>query len=130
MRDTAFQGICQLTENFLTAISHVQAAIASNSGDRTASQSVFQSVSRLQQQYQEIIATFESIRIDPQVEQRIRPFLTEGHRRLRLAGVEAMRLQAAKQTATVEKQRSLITAHLDQLQKFAQAIADEVCSNP
>ncbi len=113
--------LCSLVQSFLTNINE----LAVIPDDWTAT--FVEQLTELQQQFQQIIEAFEATRIDPQAEQRLRPFLTEGHRRLRLAGVEAMRLRAAKQPATIEKQRSHIQAHLDQLQKFAQAIADEVC---
>ncbi len=137
------EGVCQPTQQFLLSVGKLQAEIASETvsdtaltaGDRpspesTSQQTVGQSLSQLQQQFQEIIAAAEAARLNPQIEQRIRPFLTEGHRRLRLAGIAAMQLRTAKQPATVEKQRSLIQAHLSQLQQFAQAIADEVCPDP
>ncbi len=128
--DTSFKDFCQLAQRFLLAVNSLHAAIASPVGASTLPKTTGRSISQLQQQFQEIIAAAEAVRIDPQMAQRIRPCLTEGHRRLRLAGIEAMRLQAAKQPVTVEKQRSLIQAHLDQLQKFACAIADEVCPDP
>ena len=135
MRDVALQNICQLVQRFLTTAETLQASVgfdtrAAISSRAEATLAPHKVLPQLQQQFQRIIAAIEDVHLDPQVEQRIRPFLTEGHRRLRLAGIEAMRLQAAKQPATVEKQRSLVQAHLDQLQKFAQAIADEVCPDP
>lgn len=135
LREATSQNVCQLTQTFAKAIDDLQAAIRSDSrleqsatGHDHAPQSVSQSVAHLHQQFQAIIAAFEAAHINPQTEQQIRPFLTESHRQLRLAGIEAMRLQTAKQAATVEKQRSLIQSHLAQLQKFASAIANEVCS--
>jgi len=94
---------------------------------QSINRSINRSISQLQHQFQAIIAAAEAACLDPQIEQRIRPSLTEGHRRLRLAGIAAMQLRTAKQPASVEKQRSLIQAHLSQLQQFARAIADEVC---
>lgn len=84
-------------------------------------------VTQLQQQFQQILVMIANADLDPAIEQRLRPHQTEAHRRSRLLGIEAMRLQAAKQTATIERQRSQVEAHANQLQKFVQAIADEVC---
>ena len=146
--DSPSEGVCQPVQQFLLSVEKLQASIASETvtdidvavGDRLSSkstsqqpvgqsidQSIDQSINQLQRQFQEIIAAAEAACIDPQIEQRVRPFLTEGHRRLRLAGIAAMQLRTAKQPVTVKKQRSLIQAHLSQLQQFAQAIADEVC---
>ena len=113
--------LCSLVQSFLADIDEL-VGISDNS-----TVTFIQQLTKLQRQFQQIIEAFEATHIDPQVEQRLRPFLTEGHRRLRLAGVEAMRLRAAKQPAAIEKQRSHIQAHLDQLQKFVRVIADEVC---
>lgn len=84
-------------------------------------------VTQLQQQFQQILAIIASLDLDPAVEQRLRPHQTEAHRRSRLLGIEAMRLQTAKQPATINRQRSQVEDHVKQLQKFVQAMADEVC---
>lgn len=116
--------LCSLTQHFLGAIGKLCAE------PEIPAATLVKQLPLLQRQFQQMIEASEGTHIDPQVEQRLRPFLTEGHRRLRLAGVEAMRLRAVKQPAMVQKQRSHIQAHLDQLQKFAQAIADEICPAP
>ncbi len=84
-------------------------------------------VTQLQQQFQQTLVTVANADLDPAVEQRLRPHQTEAHRRSRLLGVEAMRLRTAKQTATINRQRSQIKDHAKQLQKFVQAMADEIC---
>ena len=84
-------------------------------------------VAQLQQRFQQTLAAIAETDLTPAVEQRLRPHQTEAHRRLRLLGIEAMRLQAAKQVTTVERQRSQIQAHTQALQQFIQAMADEIC---
>ena len=84
-------------------------------------------VVQLQQRLRQILAMIAETDLTPAIEQRLRPHQTEAHRRSRLLGIEAMRLQAAKQTATIERQRSQLQAHTQALQQFIQVIADEVC---
>lgn len=86
-----------------------------------------QRIIRVQAQLQKIVATLAAVDIPPAVEQRLRSYQTEAHRRSRLLGIEAMRLKTAKQPNTIERVRSQIKAHLSQLQQFVQAIAGEVC---
>lgn len=84
-------------------------------------------IAQIQRQFQEILAVIAAIDLPPAVEQRLRPLQTEAHRRLRLLGIESMRLKTAKQQMTLDKVRSQLQAHIEQLQGFAQAIADEAC---
>lgn len=83
---------------------------------------------QLQGQFQSMLATAANADIAPMVEQQLRPHQTEAHRRLRLLGIEAMRLRTAKQPATLERQRSQLQTHLSELQKFVQAMAEQVCT--
>ena len=95
-------------------------------GDRTT---VPQRVTKLQAEFRQIVASISQADLTPEVEQRLRPCQTEGHRRLRLLGIEAMRLRTAKQAETVERVRSQLEDHLTQLEKFVEAIANEM-DNP
>lgn len=79
---------------------------------------------QLQPAFQEIVASLAGSAFDPAVEQRLRPLQTEGHRRLKLAGIAAMRLKAAKQAKTLAEARSQVSEHLLQLQKFLEAMAE------
>jgi hypothetical protein len=99
-----------------------------------------QQIIQLQQQFQAILATVAAVEadcvsstnsadasnVDPDQVQRLRPFQIEAHRRLRLLAIEAMRLAAAQQTATLERGLQQVQAHLGALQTFARAMADEL----
>ncbi|MEO1636818.1 MAG: hypothetical protein AAFS04_17250 [Cyanobacteria bacterium J06631_9] len=91
--------------------------------------SISQQANQLQAQFQEMLTAATNADMPPQIEQRIRPFKTEAHRRLRLLGVEAIRFQAAKQPANIEKCREQMQAHLLQVRQFIQAIADTIEPN-
>lgn len=86
---------------------------------------VQQQIAQLQNQFQSIL-TATAADAGPSAK-HLRPYQTEAHRRLRLLGIEAMRLRTARQPATLERQRSQLQTHLTELQKFAQAMADQVC---
>ncbi|MEO1393240.1 MAG: heterocyst frequency control protein PatD [Cyanobacteria bacterium J06634_5] len=104
------------------------------SGKNLNAKDVQLKVAQLQQPFQGLFQALEGL--DEQLEkpsgmvpstmQRLRSYQTEAHRRLRLLGVEAMKLRAAKQPDTVEKVRSQLSDHLAQLTQFTQAIADEI----
>lgn len=83
-------------------------------------------VMKLQAEFQQIVASLSQANLTPEVEQRLRPCQTEGHRRLRLLGIAAMRLRTAKQVKTIEQVRSQIEDHLIQLEKFVRAMAAEM----
>lgn len=88
--------------------------------------SISQQANQLQAQFQGMVTAATPADMPPQIEQRIRPFKIEAHRRLRLLGVEAMRFQAAKQPANIEKCRKQMQAHLLEVRQFIQAIADTI----
>ena len=87
-----------------------------------------QQSTQLQGQFQQILANLNSCDLPPTVEMRLRPLQTESHRRLRLLGIEAIRLRTAKQATTLAKVQSQLSGHLAQLIQFADAMAKEVCS--
>ena len=87
-----------------------------------------QRITQLQLEFQTIIASLNQISLNPEVEQRLRPCQTEGHRRLQLLGVGAMRLRTAKKPETIVSVRSQIEDHLTQLQKFVDAMAADLCA--
>ncbi|MGB3301048.1 MAG: hypothetical protein WBA76_22490 [Phormidesmis sp.] len=123
--------LCQLAQVFLENLSRLQKEVILSTkqdylGDAIALQ---KQAMQLQQQFQKIVAAIAITPLDVATEQRLRPYQTEAHRLLRLAGVAAMKLKAAKQPETLTKGRSQLTAQLTQLQPFAQAIADEVCGS-
>ncbi|MEL6259588.1 MAG: heterocyst frequency control protein PatD [Cyanobacteria bacterium J06626_6] len=84
-------------------------------------------LSQLRAQFQQIIADLADTDIELGIEQRTRSYQTEAHRRLRLLGVEAMRLRTAKDPVRSAAVRSQLQDHLDQLRQFTAAIAAEVC---
>ena len=117
--------LCETVQSLLEDIRTVLADIESDSkvlSERVISERVIQ----LQPVFQEIVARLAEAGFTPSVEQRLRPLQTEGHRRLKLAGIAAMRLQTAKRVETVLAVRAQINEHLLQLQKFLVAIADEL----
>lgn len=120
--------LCGLTELYTLLGSAFRESAPLSPSPRSPSAVTFQrQVTQLQQQFQQILAIIASLDLDPAVEQRLRPHQTEAHRRSRLLGIEAMRLQTAKQPATINRQRSQVEDHVKQLQKFVQAMVDEIC---
>ncbi len=125
--------LCHLAQTFLEDLSRLrkEAIPSANPSAKEVSSFNDSAVQRqtiqLQQHFQRIVAAIAITPIDPEREQRLRPYQTEAHRLLRLMGVEAMKLKTAKQPETLAKGRSQITTQLNQLQPFAQAITDEVC---
>ncbi len=83
---------------------------------------------QLQARFQGILAAVAEADIELAVEQRLRPFQTEAHRRLRLLSLELMKLPTAKQPETLARSHSTIQDHLTQLRGFLQAMADELCN--
>lgn len=81
-------------------------------------------IAQLQPLFQALLQAIEQAELASADRQRIRPFQTEGHRRLRLLGVAAMQLRSAKRPETLVRVRSQLQAHLTQLHSFIQGIAD------
>lgn len=120
--------LCKLTELYtLLGSAFRESAPLPPSSLPPSSVTLQRQVTQLQQQFQQVLAIIASVDLDPAVEQRLRPHQTEAHRRSRLLGIEAMRLQTAKQPATINRQRSQVEDHVKQLQKFVQAMVDEIC---
>ncbi len=116
--------LCDQMKVLVCLLSELSASLAADSLNASTIQ---QQQAQLQKQFQSILATIVNTDIPPLVERQLRPYQTEAHRRLRLLGIEAMRLRTAKQPATLERQRSQLQTHLSELQKFVQAMADQVC---
>ena len=87
---------------------------------------LLQQTHAMQLRFQEIIKAVESAALPLAVEQKLRPYQTEAHRRLRLLSIEGMKLKTARSPATVAQVRSQLKDHLDQLEQFAIAMAKEV----
>ena len=106
-----------------------QSLIADSASERENSVAKIapQQVAQLQLEFQKIVASLNDVNLTPEKEQRLRPCQTEGHRRLQLLGVGAMRLRTAKQSKTIMSVRSQIDNNLTQLQKFVEAMAAELC---
>jgi hypothetical protein len=85
-----------------------------------------QQVVQLQQHFQQLVTMLAAADLSGDQLQRLRPYQTEAHRLLRLMGVVALKLRAAKRIETWDQQRSHLASQLNQLQSFAQAIADEL----
>ena len=123
---------------FMRSLSHLKRQLQDSSQigtSRTSPQaqhqpkadiSLSQALLALQNQFQAIVSSASQADIDPKAEQSLMSYQTEAHRRLRLLQVEAMRLQTARQPETIERVRSQIGEHLNQVQQFAQAMMREV----
>lgn len=83
-------------------------------------------IAQLQPEFQKIMAMVSAADLTFEAEQRLQPYQTEAHRRLRLLSVSAMKLRTAKQVETLQGVRSQIKDHLIQLQKFAEAMVTEL----
>lgn len=118
-----------LREEVRSLLNDIQSALsaledeARKNEDRTVPARIVQ----LQSSFQKIVVSVAEFGLTPTVEQRLRPLQTEGHRRLKLAGIAGMRLKAAKQAETIATVEAQISEHLLQLQKFVEAMADELC---
>ena len=95
-------------------------------GEADNSALILQKTNLMQPQFQRIIAAIEAADLSGAAEQKIGSYQTEAHRRLRLLSVEGMKLKTARQPKTVAQVRSRLKDHLDQLQQFMTAIANEL----
>lgn len=122
--------LCKAVRSLSNDIRELQRELTSISAPESrqdAAKTVPQRIAQLQLEFQKIITGLNQVGLTPEVEQRLRPCQTEGHRRLQLLGVGAMRLQAAKKAETIVSVRSQIEDHLTQLQKFVDAMAADLC---
>ena len=85
--------------------------------DRTAT------VVQLQQQFSQVIAAIAATSLSEAQNAQLRPCQTEAHRRLRLLGVEVMKIRTAKQPETLAATRSQVIGHLEEIQAFVQKMA-------
>lgn len=113
--------LCKAVRSLLNDLHSLQAEIAKDS------QAASSQVVRLQPQFQWIVTNLSESDFTPVVERRLRPLQTEGHRQLKLAGIAAMRLKAARQPSTVTSTQSQVIEHLSQLEKFLESMASELC---
>ncbi len=127
MADANKTELQRLTRSLLSDLHRLQKMVQPITIDSTCADAgeVYSQMVQLQQHFQAILAKLAATSLTPEVEQRLRPYQTEAHRLFRLLGVEAMKLRAAKQSATLVKGRAHITTQLSKLQPFIQAIADE-----
>lgn len=128
--ETSQPQLTGLAQTLLSELHRLQEMVQDSAIESSAmaSTQLQQQVATLQKNFQHIVATLADAHLAPETEQRLRPYQTEAHRLLRLLGVAAMKMSAAKQPATIEKTRSHFAGQLDKLQPFVQAIADEVSS--
>ena len=110
-------------DEWVRSLHTLQQLIADESGNMTM---LLQQTHAMQLRFQEIIKAVESAALPLAVEQKLRPYQTEAHRRLRLLSIEGMKLKTARSPATVAQVRSQLKDHLDQLEQFAIAMAKEV----
>lgn len=110
--------------SFEKSIEAFQTAIGDPNTEDTPlhTKQISQQATSLPAQFQKIIATLSTTQLHPTVEQQIGTYQTEAHRRLRLIGIEAMRLRTAKQPVSILRSRQQLCTHVTQLQQFVQAM--------
>ncbi len=132
----AVSKICQqandLQQQFQSILSVLSAAASSESASsESASSESASSESASSESASSESASSESADLEaiaPAVAQRIQPYQTEAHRRLRLIVIESMRLRTARSPASIDRGCSQLLRHLNQLQQFTQAMIAEVCA--
>ena len=77
-------------------------------------------VMQLQQQFLQVIEAIAATSLSESQSVQLRPCQTEAHRRLRLLGVDVMKLKTAKQAETRAAAHRQIVAHLEEIRAFAQ----------
>ncbi|EDX83961.1 hypothetical protein S7335_1658 [Synechococcus sp. PCC 7335] len=110
-------------DEWVQSVGQLQQLIANEAESATM---ISQQTDLMQPQLQAIIKAVEVADLSSAVEKKLRTYLTEAYRRLRLMKVEGMKLRAARTPATITQIREQLKAHLNQLQQFAIAMADEV----
>ncbi|MEO1791811.1 MAG: hypothetical protein AAFR25_06270 [Cyanobacteria bacterium J06629_19] len=117
-------GLVDQLERFEQSVRALQASVRQASTAQILEQST-----QLSADFQQIIETTNEEHLNPVAEnstaaQQIKTYQTEAHRRLRIIGIEAMKLKTARQPTTVERGRSQLASHLEQLGQFAQAMRE------
>lgn len=124
--DSGSGDVVEQVSVFLRSLDDLSTALSKHT-ETLEAVDVQQRATQLQQSFPKLLQQLtETTTLEPAAHQRLRPYQTEAHRRLRLLSVEAMKLRTAKQPETLEKVRSQLQEHLTQLTKFIQAIADEI----
>ncbi|MEM9090874.1 MAG: heterocyst frequency control protein PatD [Cyanobacteria bacterium P01_F01_bin.53] len=124
--DSGSGDVVEQVSVFLRSLEDLSASFSKNT-EALEAFALQQQTAQLQQTFPKLLQQLtETTTLEPAAHQRLRPYQTEAHRRLRLLSVEAMKLRTVKQPETLEKVRSQLQDHLTQLTKFIQAIADEI----
>ena len=96
--------LCEEVRSLLNDVKNIQSDLDLSQktsqvadGDKTLSNKIVQ----LQLKFQKVLVSLSEANLSPEVERQIRPCQTEGHRRLKLAGIAAMRLKTARQAETI-----------------------------
>lgn len=105
----------------LSASQPVPTPVPPSDPSLTAEQ-IAQQATQLSAQFQKIMTALSDTQLNAKAEQQIGTYQTEAHRRLRLIGIEAMRLKTARQPTSISRGRSQLHTHLNQLQQFVQAM--------
>lgn len=112
-------------DEWVRSLHSIQQLVEDESGNITM---LLQQTHAMQAQFQAIIQAVSSANLPATIEQSLIPYQTEAHRRLRLLSVTSMKLRTAKSPQTAAQVRSQLKDHLNQLQQFAIAMANEVQS--
>lgn len=112
-------------EAFQTAVGGpktAQTSTAQTSDVPLNTKQISQQSTSLPTQFQKIIVALSETQLAPTVGQQMSTYQTEAHRRIRLIGIEAMRLRTAKQPASISRSQQQLNTHVTQLQQFVQAM--------
>ncbi|MEM8501533.1 MAG: hypothetical protein AAF716_00085 [Cyanobacteria bacterium P01_D01_bin.1] len=110
-------------DEWVRSLHSIQQIIKDESGNIAM---LLQRTNAVQSQFQEIIEATSLADLPLPIEQKMRPYQTEAHRRLRLLSVASMKLKTARAPDTVAQVRSQLEAHLEQIEQFAIAMANEI----
>lgn len=79
----------------------------------------------LQNFFREHILSLPMAELTPSLQHWVQSYQVECDKQLRLLGVEAMRLRAARQSATIEQRLQQVRDRLDTLQRYCTAVLEK-----
>ncbi|XGV96750.1 MAG: heterocyst frequency control protein PatD [Leptolyngbya sp. BL-A-14] len=82
-------------------------------------------ITKVQNFFREHILTLPMAELTPSLQHWVQSYQVECDKQLRLLGVDAMRLQAARQTATIEQRLQQVRDRLDTLQRYCTAVLEK-----
>lgn len=82
-------------------------------------------ITNLQNFFREQIITLPLAELTPSLQHWVQSYQVECDKQLRLLGVDAMRVQAARQAATIEQRLQQVRDRLDTLQRYCAAMLEQ-----